>query len=250
MTNTNNNNKVALLNSQTHHNIKILQKKYNTEQNRINVVNVVISELKMLVHEYPIFMTKHPKTDQLQLVAILGFKLGENLYLDGDHWRATYLPLDIMRRPFQAFIPEQDSYGKGHIAIDLSAEQVSTSEGTALFDEQGNKTAYMQRIEKTFSEIMLGSQQTQRLLQQADELGLVEGITLDIELPTQGKVSLNGLFAFNKSAVDKLTGNSLQETHQSGLLQVIHLVLSSSLHLQKLINWSTQNNTAEENNDE
>lgn len=234
------NNSVELLNSETHHKLKILTHKLNTKQNRVNVANVIVTELNTLVHEYAIFMTKNPSSGDLQLTAILGFKSGENLYLNGDNWRATYMPLDITRRPFQAFIPDQNNLAKGHIAIDLLAEQVSEKHGTPLFDEQGNKTEFLQRIEKTFSEIMSGTQHSRAILQQAEQLNLVEGITLNIEVPNQGKVELKGLFAFNKEAVDKMKDQDLEQAHKSGLLQVIHLILSSTLHLQKLINWSSK----------
>lgn len=232
------NNTTELLNSKTHGNLKIQTQKLNTKSNRVNVANVIVGELNTLVHEYAIFMTKSPTSGALQLTAILGFKSGENLYLNGDNWRATYLPLDITRRPFQAYLPEENSMDKGHIAIDLLAEQVNEKHGTPLFDDQGNKTEFLQRIEKTFSELMGGARQTTALLQLAEKLNLVEGINLTIEVPNKSKVELNGLFSFDKEAVGKLSGEDLEQAHQSGLLQVISLMLSSSLHLQKLIGWS------------
>ncbi|MDU0354357.1 SapC family protein [Paraglaciecola aquimarina] len=61
---------------------------------------------------------------------------------------------------------------------------------------------------------------------------------MGVEIPNKGKIELNGLYGFDKKAVDKLSGKSLKQAHESGILQVIHLVLSSSLHLQKLINWA------------
>ncbi|MCF2950267.1 SapC family protein [Paraglaciecola aquimarina] len=229
---------IELLDSQAHRKLKIQTQKLNTKQNRVNVANVSVGELNTLVHEYPVFITKSPNSGDLQLTAILGFKSGENLFLKGDEWRATYLPLDIIRRPFQAYLPDQNNPNQGHIAIDLLAEQVNEKHGTPLFDDQGNKTEFLQRVEQTFSQIMGGAVQTLNLLKQAEQLGLIESINLSIEVPNKGKVELNGLLAFNKEAVDKLSGQELEQAHQSGLLQVIHLLLSSTLHLQKLIGWS------------
>lgn len=231
-------NTIELLNNEKHHNLKIQTNKLNTKSNRVNVANVIVGELNTLVHEYAIFMTKSPTSGALQLTAILGFKSGENLYLNGDNWRATYLPLDITRRPFQAYLPDKNNMDKGHVAIDLLAEQVNEKHGTPLFDEQGDKTEFLQRIEKTFSELMGGAKQTSALLQLAEQLNLVEGINLSIDVSDKSKVELNGLFSFDKEAVGKLSGQELEQAHQSGLLQVISLMLSSSLHLQKLIGWS------------
>ncbi|MGJ8682368.1 SapC family protein [Paraglaciecola sp.] len=237
MTNTTNNS-VELLDSVKHRNIKVDPAKLNTRLHNVNVTTLVAGELSTLVHEYAVFLTQSPSTKEYQLTAVLGFKSGENLYLNGDNWQATYLPLDIMRRPFQAFMPDNNNLDKAHIAIDLLSEQVNEKHGTPLYDEQGNKTEFLKRIEQTFSELMGGTMQTIQLLKLADELNLIESINLNLDIPNRGKVELNGLFAFNKENIDKLSGEALEKAHKSGLLQVIHLVLSSTINLQKLIRWA------------
>ena len=229
---------IELLNSQAHKDVKIETDKYNTKENRVNVAMVTAGELSALVHEYPIFMTKVPSTDELQLIALLGFKSGQNLYLNNNNWRATYLPLDITRKPFQAYMPEEGNFNKGHIAIDMQAEQVNYKSGSSLFDDKGGKTDYLKRIEKTFAQLMGGVKQTSELLKQAEDLNLIEGMNLKIEVPGKDDITLNGLFGFNKENVGKLTGESLELAHKSGLLQLIPLVLCSTLHMQKLIGWA------------
>ncbi|WP_158970217.1 SapC family protein [Paraglaciecola sp. L3A3] len=236
------NSTFELLDSKIHKNLKIDTSLLNTKLNRVNVSSVIVSELNTLVHEYAIFMTKSPSSGELQLTAVLGFDAGENLYLDGNNWRATYMPLDIIRRPFQAYMPDKNKMDQGHLAIDVAAEQVNKKKGAALFDEQGNKTEYLQKIETTFSQIMGGVPYTAALLKEAEDLKLIEPVTITVEIPNRGKVDLNGLYGFDKKAIDKLTGAALKKAHQSGLLQVIHLMLSSTIHLQKLIGWSAANN--------
>lgn len=238
MTGFTQNTSLELLDSQAHRSIKIDTKKLNTKQNRVNVASVTVGELNVLVHEYAIFMTKNPTSDDLQLTALLGFKSGQNLYLEGDNWRVSSLPLDILRRPFQAYMPESGIFNKGHIAIDMLAEQVNLQTGTPLYDEQGNKADLLQRIEQTFAQLMGGAVQTAQLLKQAESLELVEKIDLKIEIPDKEEVGLTGLYAFNTENVAKLKGEALEQAHQSGLLQVIPLVLSSTIHIQKLIGWA------------
>ena len=70
----------------------------STPENQTNACMVVASELSTLCHEYPIFITKHPEHEQFQLNAILGLVSGQNLFLDGDSWRAKFLPLDILQK--------------------------------------------------------------------------------------------------------------------------------------------------------
>lgn len=230
---------IELLDKVRHKDIKINTQAVNIPQNQVNVAFVVVNELSTITHEYPVFITKNPNTGQFQLVALLGFKSGENLFIKDEQWQATYLPLDIMRRPFQAMLAKEDDTSSGRIAIDMSSEQVQTDKGEPLFNDDGSETDFLQRIQKTFSQLMGGTERTTQILQTAGELGLIEGINLDIDLPNGEKRSLNGLYAFNQEAVSNLTGANLETCHQQGVLQVCHLVLSSALHLNKLIKWAS-----------
>lgn len=230
---------IQLLDKVKHKDIKINTQAVDVLQNQVNVAFVVVNELSAITHEYPIFITKNPNTGQFQLVALLGFKSGENLFIQDGKWQATYLPLDILRRPFQAMLEKEGDTSSGRIAIDMSSEQVQTNKGEPLFNDDGSATEFLQRVQTSFSQLMGGTERTTQILQTAGELGLIEGINLDIELPNGEKRGLNGLYAFNQEAVTQLTGANLETCHQQGVLQVCHLVLSSGLHLNKLIKWAS-----------
>lgn len=228
---------MEMLDSVKHKNIRINSANYNCEQNHVNVTSVMVNELSTVVHEYPIFITKNITSGEFQLSAVLGFSTGENLYLKGETWQAIYLPLDILRRPFQLVKPEPSSKAEGHLAIDTASPQVQNKIGENLFDSSNNPTPFLQRVQKTFSQLIQGAEQTKTLLKIADEQGLIEPVTINIEFNDEEATSLKGLYAINQKAVTELKGKSLEVCHQSGVLQVCHLLLSSGLHLEKLIKW-------------
>jgi hypothetical protein len=232
--------KITLVDSIQHKDLRVNNTNYNTPQNQINMSVVVSGELSSLIHEYPIFVTKNADTGQFQLSAILGFEKGENLYLDGETWRAKHLPLDVLRRPFIVHLPEGEMTEGARLALDMNSDLVSSAEGEALFDDKGEPSEYLQRVQQTFAQLMSGSKHTRELLQTANEFGLLESISLNIDLIEQGTMNLSGLYTFNQKAVSELSGNKLKTCHQNGLLQVCHLVLSSALHLDKLIQWKRQ----------
>lgn len=234
---------LELVNTEAHKTLRINPKKVNVPENQVNACIVVAGELSSLIHEYPIFITKDQKRDQYQLTAILGLHSGDNLYLDGEQWRATYLPLDILRKPFQAFIPDPNHTSKGSIAIDINSPAVSETTGQRLFTDRGESTDYFKRIETTFKQLMSGTQYTADLLRQAVEFDLLEQVDLKFDLANSEPVTLNGLYIFSQDKVTALKGDALEQCHQSGLLQVCHLTMASSLHLNKLINWYQENNT-------
>lgn len=229
--------KFELVSNEAHQHIKVNSQKYDIPENKVNAALVVASELSVLVHDYPIFITKQPNTENYQLTALLGLHAGENLYLEGEKWKTMYLPLDILRKPFQAYIPDPNDTSKGHIAIDMNSELVGDAKGEALFDEQGEPSKYFQRIQSAFAQIMGGTQFTSDLLKQADEMGLLEQVNLTVDLPDGGKANINGLYTFDKEKITALKGEQLERCHELGILQVCHLVMSSGIHMERLIKW-------------
>lgn len=233
-------NKIELLDPLNHLHIKVNTNLVDVPEYSVNAVSIVASELSTLSHEFPIFITKNPQTEQYQLTAILGFDRGENLYLQDGQWQATYLPLDILRRPFQIFFPDEKNPSQGHIAVDTESKLIQTAKGEPLFDQKGRNTDFLKRIEQSFSQLMGGMPHTQELLNKASELELLEPISLNLDIPNKETKSVSGLYNFNQEAVTKLSGKKLKEAHDAGILQVCHLVLSSSLHLNKLIKWVSE----------
>ncbi|KMT64256.1 SapC family protein [Catenovulum maritimum] len=229
---------IQIVNFQLHSDLCIDTKNYEAAENKMNTAYIVATEISTLCHEYPIFIIKNPDNGLFQLCALLGLNSGENLYLDNGQWRAKYLPLDVLRRPFQLALPEGSMDNQGQVAINMDSPQVCVGKGEAVFTEEGEPTAYFKRIQQSFSQLMGGTKFTSSLLKQADDLGLLEQVTLDYESSSKGKQSLNGLYSFSQEAVSKLAGESLEQCHKSGILQVCYLMQTSGIHLQKLVEWN------------
>lgn len=233
-----------LVNLSAHRNVKINHTQFDIPENHVNAVTVVASELSVIVHKYPVFIAVHPQSGDYQLMALLGFDKGENLYLHEGKWRCSVIPIDILRRPFQAYIPDPSKPAKGHIALDVAHELVSTEIGEPIYDSNGEASAYFQRIEGFFNQLVGDSRATSALLKKAADMSLLEQFSLELTLPNNQKVALKGLYGFDKKKVDTLSKDDLETCHRSGLLQVCHLVLSSTSHLQTLMSWKAQTQSA------
>lgn len=233
---------IELLDSVKHRNLRIDTRSHDYAHNHVNIAAVTVGELGSLIHEYPIFVNKNPNTGQFQLSAILGFESGQNLFLTGGVWRATYMPLDIQRRPFAALLNDGDMMGDGRIAIDVTSKAVKEQEGERLFDDDGKSTAFLERIKKIFSGLMFGTHKTREVLAVADKHDLLQPVTVDLkpEGDDADPVSLGGLYALNKESIAKLGGDALKECCDSGCLEVCYLVGSSAIHLDKLMLWQKQ----------
>jgi hypothetical protein len=231
-------NTLELLDGVKHRNIKIDTSLVDVPHNHMNTANVIVGELATLVHEYPIFMTKNPNTGQFLFTALLGIVSGENLFIKNNKWQARYLPLDVIRRPFQAMLAEEGNFSGGRIAIDLANPQVQLQQGENLFDEKGEPSEYLKRIQNTFAQLMGSSEQNKAVLDGLYKYNLIESVSLSLDLGGESPTQMNGLFTINKDNLAKLSGDDLEACHTQGLLQVCHLIMSSGAHVEKLIRWS------------
>lgn len=234
-------NTIELLDLVKHRNVKVDTSIIDVEHNHLNTVFVTVRELATLIHEYPIFITKNPNTGQFLLNALLGIESGENLFIKDNQWRARYLPLDILRRPFQAMLTKEDDLSNGHIAIDTANPLIQTKQGEPLFDENGKASPYLERVQQTFAELMAGTQQTNKILDLMYQYDLLEPVNLTINVETEQEKSINGLYTVNKENLNNLAGESLENCHNNGVLQVCYLILSSGAHVEKLMRWSNEN---------
>ena len=81
-------------------------------------------EFRQLQAQYPIVFHRDAE-GQFQPLALLGLRMGENLFLDGARWDAPYVPLAIQRQPF--LIGQQPDGPMVH--VDLDSPRISTAEG-------------------------------------------------------------------------------------------------------------------------
>lgn len=230
-------NTIELLDSVRHRDIRIDTLLVDTPHNHTNAANVSVTELVTLVHEYPIFIAKNPNTGQFLFNALLGVNSGENLFIQNNEWKAKYLPLDILRRPLQAMLEGEDDFSGGRIAIDTANPVVEMEKGERLFNTEGEPTPFLERIQQTFSQLMGSAKLTTDILNIMYQYDLLESITLKLELDGGEVVTMNGLYTINKKSLAELTGDALALCHKKGVLEVCYLVLSSAVHIDKLIKW-------------
>ncbi|WP_370980699.1 SapC family protein [Agaribacterium sp. ZY112] len=231
---------LEMLDAEIHQDLKVNLSDFSDSCYKVNACYVMVGELPNLVHEYPIFIVKNQQSQQYQLNALFGFEAGENLYLQDDKWQARFQPLDILRRPFQIYMPEGEQSSEGRIALDRSANKFQGTYGESLFEKDGQPSPYLQRIQQVFSQLMNGSKAGAHVLARMAELNLIESVSLATELASGESVSVKGVYSVNETALKALSGEALEECHQKGILQICHLMLSSSAHLEKLISWKNQ----------
>lgn len=226
------------LDKNQHSDLKILTGHGAQFGENVHLAPIVATELRTLVLDYPCALMKDEQTGRFGLYALLGFDSGENLFLQGDQWRATYIPLHMRRQPFLS-VPAKDDQSRGNILIDTDSPRVSTEQGEAIFNSDGTATVFLQNMQKLLGSLMGGMQASHIFIEKLLELGLLESIKFDVEFADGNKQTYQGLYTIHEEKLAAIKGKDLQLLHERGYLLACHYLLASLGHIRKLVDWKT-----------
>lgn len=188
------------------------------------------AEFRNLQAHYPIVFRKDAN-GALHPIAVLGFQEGRNLFLDGDRWDASYLPLAIERQPFLI--------GKGDddltVHIDLDSPRVGSQIGIALFHEQGGNSEYLDRVASVLLALHNGLEGVAAFVDALLALELLESFVLDVELDDGSANRLTGFYAINEDRLRALDAAALGGLHAAGHLEPVFMAVASVANFRGLI---------------
>lgn len=239
----------SILDPVVHKDVKVITSRGAKYNDNINLVPVVVNELKALVCEYFVCFMKDPNNAQFGLYVLTGFEPGENLYLQNECWNALYIPLQIRRQPFFIGLKEgyepisQPAQNNTLLTIDLLNKRVTDEGGEALFTQEGEATKYLQGVSAILSTLLQGQQSTTAFIADLIELALLEPINLTLNLANGEQKMYQGFYGINEQKLAALKDDTLLALHAKSYLQTCHMILSSSGHIQKLVNWKNKTGT-------
>lgn len=227
----------VLLDNNKHRKLRVVTSRGAEYGENVHLVPVIADELNSLVLDYPVCLLKDDETGQFGLHALLGFDQGENLFLRGSQWDASYIPLHVKRQPFMVgFAANEPAIPENAvITVDMDSKRVQESEGEALFTEDGSRTEYLAGIDNLLAGLMNGIETTEAYVAAIAELDLIESAQVNITFASGGQRTYDGLYTINADKLNELSGEALEELHRKGFLQASYLLLASMGQLQKLI---------------
>lgn len=199
----------------------------------INLIAVVPREFTRLVANYPIVIAKDQNTDEFNFCVLTGFEKGENLFLEDTHWDASYIPLEMQRRPFFAAMGEGSD--KAVVYVDADDPRANSQTGEPIFDENGAQTEYFRKVNGVLADLVVGIHEARGVMAALLEHDLVEPVRFNIKLVSGQDGQFDGLFAINDEKVAALEGDALADLHSKGYLRMIHVQMASLVHIQSLI---------------
>lgn len=226
------------LDSNTHKNTKVLAFTDVAQPLNVHMVHIVPQEFKNITQHYPIFFAKDAETGQFNIVALLGLRLDENLFINEGKWQGSYLPLNLQSEPFFLIEDQQQVDGqlvsKPALAIDANNSRVQQEQGEAVFN-QGRATAYLQDKANLLAQFVEGTRFNNEFIKALLEQNLLESVNLDITFENGDDISLQGLYTINKEILGRVPATAQQEFEHLGYVRLMTDILASLNNVEALI---------------
>lgn len=227
--------KHAILNNVDHKNTRVINARGAAYGDAVMSALTFPAELRDLQASYPLVFAKN-EDNGYDLLALLGFEHGENLFLDPNAptgWDAPTIPLTIERQPFMI--------GRGgeelSIHIDMDSPRVRDGgiEGQPLFLTYGGTTEYLERISSVLRTIHDGLESSRAFVAALVELNLIDGFVFDIELDDGSQNRLAGFYTINEEGLAALSAEQLGALHRAGYLHAVFMMVASLAQFRGLI---------------
>ncbi|AKC86909.1 SapC family protein [Pseudoxanthomonas suwonensis] len=173
-------------------------------------------------------------------LALLGLQEGTNLFLEGERWDASYIPLSVQRQPFLIGI----SGGERVIHVDLDHPRVRSGAGEALFLDFGGNTEFLERIKSVLSALHDGILATPAFIEALLRHQLLESFVLDVQLDDGSHNRLAGFHTIDEARLQALDGAALERLARDGHLLPVYMVLASLSRFRDLIERTNRRRAA------
>jgi hypothetical protein len=186
---------------------------------------IVADEFGAAAHEFPIFFTKHSETGVFYAGAVLGLKPNENLScVDGR--LPGYRPADLERQGFYLV--------ENRIVIDRDHPVFAGAEGERLFDDGGEPSAALRRVQQALGTLHTGLPATDAAIKRLLDQKLLEPIDVDLRFDDGSHIQLDGLYTVSLDRLHALPDAAVLELFRQGDLQLAYAQTSSITHVRRL----------------
>jgi len=220
----------AALNNVEHRDLRIDTRRLAALGDDVMCAATFPAEFRNVQAHYPIVFRRTGE-GAFQPVALFGFSEGDNLFLDGGHWDATYIPLAIERQPF--LIGRDGEALTVH--VDLDHPRTKAGQGEALFREHGGTTDYLERVTSVLLALHDGLASVPAFVDALQKHALLESFVIDIELPGGAVNRFGGFHTIHEERLRALDAAALDELHRAGFLEPIYMAIASVSQFRALI---------------
>ena len=199
-----------------------------------NLINapIALSEFFEACKNYPIFFAKD-KDNKWFSPALLGYKEGENLFVDkkGKWKELHYIPAFIRGFPF--ILVNQEN--KKEMVVSIDSEYLDEKKSSKkLFDENGNNSEFLNGAINFLNQYYTDSLSANEFIKQLETWELLEEKVVNITNSKKEKFTLGGFFIVNEEKLKHLSKKKKDDICAKNAYALITAHLISLSNIQKL----------------
>jgi SapC protein len=227
-----------LLDSQRHKGRRLNELTDWSIAKELHAMYLTATEFTQAALDYPIVFVRTDEKDakgrtRVSPVVLLGLEPGENLYVEGTKWDARYLPAFVRRYPFfSAAVAGLDRPG---VFIDTAWRGFSETEGTPLFEGDGQPTPALKNAIEFLERFQAESERTTMFCERLLDLDILKDMRADVQLLGGGQIRVEGFQAIDEEKLQALKDPLVVELHRKGLLMLMQIHLLSLANLRHLV---------------
>ena len=198
---------------------------------------ITVIEFYEAAKSQPIVFTKNEQ-GEYSAIALMGLASEKNVFVNTDGaWRAgEYVPAFVRRYPF-IYVKHGDD--QLSLAIDHDTKAVNKRKGEALFNNDGEPSAYTDRVMNFLDQYQQAHSHTETLIKMLDEKGLLEEATAKV-VQNGEETNLTGFQRVNEERLNNLSDTETLDLIKSGAYKWIVAHLMSLANFQKIVAYSEQ----------
>jgi len=224
----------AILTAATHGDLRVRPDRGVAMGDAVMSCLIVPDEFRRVQNDYCILFRRNLEDGTTGALALFGFETGENLYLADDRWDARYVPLAMEIQPLLIGGGPKGPEG-GQVHIDMASPRLSRTEGTLLFDRDGQPSTFLEeRIEK-LGALDAGYRASAGFFAALERYDLLEPLSIEVTLDDGSINRLVGFHVIDEDRLQDLGAAALDDLHRDGHLMPIFMALASQANLAKLI---------------
>lgn len=227
--------------TQQAHGKKLIKSIENFEfAKNVNMASVMVHEFSRAASIYPIVFIEDKSKDQFKPVVLLGLEEGENLFVQGDTWQASYIPAIIRRYPFA--LAQTDEEGRFTVCIDEQSDLVNEKEGNPLFDEKGEPSELMERVKRYLAELQQMDKFTEEFCSYVAAKNMFTPLNMKVRIGNEMR-NITGAYIVNEERFNSMSDEKFLEMREKKYTPVIYSHLSSLSQIERLLNFKDKNMT-------
>jgi hypothetical protein len=199
--------RLELLNAEAHRSLKM----HPIGGTHPPFVMITIDEFPAAAAVCPLFFAKDRETGEFYAGAMFGFEAGELLVEDAEKRDALFRPFYMQR---QGFLISDEN-----IAVDLNDARFGEGASIALFEEDGETTEAMRRVQWALGQLNRGVETTRKFIAELLALKLIEPVDISLAFDDGKKLQLDGLYTVSRDALLELEDAQVVDLFRKGYLQ-------------------------------